>query len=442
MVASFGKPEIVEIPALSLGSDQGPGSGGQAGTIVPIRSLITVRRPSDLQRLRKPDDDLTGGSKAMKSWRRAFGLWLALLAALPAACRSHDGEGGLVDLVGPPVTLAVGAGPGGLATSSNGETLVAWNLGDHTLSFIDLRSRTETARIAVPVRVRDADGEPTEGYVSAVAVHEGRAWAATTEGQLFRIDPVTSQVVALIDGAPTAFSGMVRDPIRDRVVLSTEAGEVLAFNGHEMSRIAKLPLGIVRMKLSGETIHVAARSEAVFGEGANDSLVASVDLEHDRIQGQVLLESGTAEDLTVTSDGRILVADWGSDRILEFGEGWNRLASRSTPGFSPYRIEAFGSRVLVASSGSGVSRIVEYDLAGGALSEEPRAEYPLPAGEVTDLVILAEGWFAVALGDRDCVLLLHRSQARPFRGFHLGWEPVDAQTSAQAGGRDKALHGR
>ena len=142
---------------------------------------------------------------------------LLLAASLLTGCQapgrtpSDDGIG--VGLATIPLEVV----PDQLVASADGRTLLAWTQGeDPHLYILDVPGRRAIRAVPLPVRRVGSDGNPTSGYVSLVALDDAgkTAWAATTEGEVFRIDLATGDLVTVLDAAsaddePRAFTGIV-----------------------------------------------------------------------------------------------------------------------------------------------------------------------------------------------------------------------------------------
>ena len=321
--------------------------------------------------------------------------------------------------------LPLDADPDRLLSSPDGRLLLAWTQGeDPTLSILDVPGRKRIGGGRVPGRLGalvGGAGPAPGGYGSRIALDDAAttAWAATTEGQLFRIDVASGELETVLEDEEHAFSDVVVDGERGRILLATEEGEILAFGGGGLHRVLRFSEEWVigRMKRSGTMLHLFARLSGIWGSGRYNSLLVSIDLAGDRIAAETLLETGIAADLAPLPNGRVLVADGGKDRILQYAAGWILEIARETRDFPPSVIEADGERVLVAFLGTPWSPVYEYGLVDGSPTLFPTAQYEFPDETVLDLALLPGGRFAIALQGRKGVLLVDRSMARPFGGF-------------------------
>ena len=326
--------------------------------------------------------------------------------------------------------IPVGAGPSDLLLVDDGRTLVCKNVGEHALSIIDLAARREVGRIRLPVSERGKDRRATEGYLTGLAEDPASRtlWAVSNEGQVFVIDlrdrSASTRYTSPYDGDVTAdFLAAAWDPDRARLLISAqesdeERGVLLAFASDRLQVIAETTMPIWNMQRRGSTLYFVSSKPGVVGEGAFDSAVGAIDLRSDHTVFESELAAGFAECLVILPDERLLLADSGMDRLLEYSTSGALRITREMGDRSPAVMHAGAHRVAIMEQGQPVRPVLIYQMTDVGLSPSPVKEFPIHEGELGGVVTLPGGGLAVSLYRENAVLLLGGEQAKRFRGFH------------------------
>ena len=327
--------------------------------------------------------------------------------------------------------IPVGAGPSDLLLMDDRRTLVCKNAEEHTLSIIDLSARGEVARIRLPVAERRGDGEPTEGYLTGLVEDRSTKtlWAVSNEGQICSVDmrdrSASTRYTSRSDGdIASDFLAAAWDPDRARLLISAqeredERGVLLAFVSGRLQVIAETTMPIWNMQRRGSMLYFVSSRPGVVDEGAFDSAVGAINLRSDHTVLESDLAAGYAESLVILSDGRLLLADSGLDRLLEYAASGALRITREMGDLSPAAMHAGAHRVAVMEQGHPVRPILIYQMTDGGLSPSPVKEFPIHEGELGGVVTLPGGGLAVSLHRENAVLLLGAEQAKRFRGFSV-----------------------
>jgi hypothetical protein len=337
-------------------------------------------------------------------------LAILLFVAL-AACGSIPGRHSLRGQH----SIQVGESPEFLLLAPGGRELLCLNTGDHSLSWIDLRSRRETARLRLPFTPK-GDGERAYGHLSGfkVEAETGTIWVVSNVGHIFSIDPETRAATTRFSDYDYEFSALAWDPRRRRLLVGTYGGVICEFSEGRLNSIVERDMVISRMRRHGSLLFYMAIRGAVLGEGNFDSAIGALDLRTDKLLFEPSLERGVVSDLAVSDDDRVWVADFGTERMLEFSTRCELRATRTIPDYLPTDVETAGDRLLVAQGGTPIQPVLEYRRAAGGIPTSPVLEFPLPRGSLSAIMPLPGGGVAVALGHPDRVLLLGADQARPY----------------------------
>ena len=147
-------------------------------------------------------------------------LAVFLFVAL-AACGSIRGQHALRGRH----SIQVGESPEFLLLAPDGRTLLCLNTGDHSLSWIDLRSRRETARLRLPFTPK-GEGERAYGHLSGFKVdaETGTIWVVSNVGQIFSIDPETRAATTRFSDHDYEFSALAWDPRKHRLLVGAYGG--------------------------------------------------------------------------------------------------------------------------------------------------------------------------------------------------------------------------
>jgi len=365
-----------------------------------------------------------GAAAALLGWRPSPG------PAVPAPPE---------DEAGPSAEVAVGGEPGPVVVLTGGEVLAVLGLVDHTVSFVRIRDRVETARVVLPVRRRDEDGEPVSGHLTAAAAApDGRGvYAASTEGQIFLVDSRTGTFETVFDDAPHWIRDLRWDAPRNRLLATgerwdeEESDAVWALEDGKLREI--LPLGrdfgrgAAALLPAGDALWIATGEDAVWGEGDHVADLLRLDLGTGEVVRERTLPRGYVTALAPGPGGSFFVADHGVGRLLHFDAAGSRPSIRYTApywrnseeeGLWPFFLAADDARLLVAGVGEETDRVYEYAIVAGTLTGEPVREYRLPApGSVGGLTLPSPRTVAVTLAMRDTVLFLTAADATPFTGW-------------------------
>jgi hypothetical protein len=310
--------------------------------------------------------------------------------------------------------IRVGKEPGALRLLPDGHTLLCTNLGDHTLSVIDLRSRRETARIRLTVTTEDSEGRPTYGYISGLAVDDetGRVWAVSTKGQIFLVDLSARSSKTLFQDPAHRFSSAAWDTRRHRLLVAAEERTIYAYAGGELTHLFDTALPAIMLRREGARLCCVSCD-------LNESAVGLLDLATGEFVFEHILETGIATDVATGPAGRIWVADAGERRLLELSPRGAILVVRNTDRWL-HVVDTDGSRVLVAQCGTPPTPILEYESTHGRFPGLPVREYPVPE-EISAILALPGGEVAVALPEANVVRIIGAEEARPFSGFEEEW---------------------
>ncbi|MHC4550691.1 MAG: YncE family protein [Planctomycetota bacterium] len=312
-------------------------------------------------------------------------------------------------------SVPVGESPEFLLLAPGGHELLCLNTGDHSLSWIDLRSRRETARLRLPFAPK-GEGDRAYGHLSGfkVDLETGTIWVVSNVGHIFSIDPETRAATTRFRDYDYEFSALAWDPRRHRLLVGTYGGMIYEFSKGRLNSIVERYMVISGMRRHGSLLFYMAGRGAVFGEGDFDSAIGVLDLRTDKLLFEPMLERGVVSDLAVSDDGRVWAADFGTERLLEFSTKCELRATRTIPDYLPTDVETAGDRLLVAQGGTPIQPVLEYRRAAGGMPTSPVLEFPLPGGSLSAILPLPGGGVAVALGHPDRVLLLGADRARPY----------------------------
>ena len=160
------------------------------------------------------------------------------------------------------VRIPVGDSPSDLLLLDDRKTLACKDIGEHSLSLIDLVSRKEVARVRLPVLERNVSEQegvalPSEAYLTGMAEDPRRRalWVASNEGQLFELNRDTNQVTTrytceAIGDEVSEFLALSWDAERKRLLigaskLDSEEGVLLSFTSDAPKCVARIDMPIL-----------------------------------------------------------------------------------------------------------------------------------------------------------------------------------------------------
>ncbi|MEM8883282.1 MAG: hypothetical protein AAGD14_04370 [Planctomycetota bacterium] len=332
-------------------------------------------------------------------------LWMALIVG----CRSPSGCG----------SVDVGELPQELAAGLRGGRIACVNVGDHSISVIDVQRGREHIRIKLPVAEVDASGQETFDTISGACVDPGRSivWAATTGGDLFAIDVATRRVRVALTDRGLSFSALTWDPFRREVLLATDDGTIGRARNGELVEVHRASRRVSRLGWMGERLVFVTIEDAIIGSGYFQSSVGCYDLRTRTLVFEHAFERGIAVDAVASTNDRLWVADSGNAQLHQFDALGNRRLSLDLGEFLPDRLVVSQERLLVSDRFQG--RVLEFQLAGARMGTEPTGEYRIGSHGASAMLLMPDDVLAITVGQAGSVLLVRPSEAAPFTGYRF-----------------------
>ncbi|HUE79380.1 MAG TPA: cytochrome D1 domain-containing protein [Sphingomicrobium sp.] len=298
-------------------------------------------------------------------------------------------------------------GDGEAAVASGGPVLLVGNKGEDTVSFIDLASGRELARVATGRMPHEIAVSP-DGKQAAVVAYGG------TTVDLFEVASRTK--LKTIDLQPNAGPHGIAWLADGRLVVTTERSQSVAVVDPAAGKlVASLPTG----QQGTHMVAVSADGTRAYTANIPAGTVSVLDLTAGRKLRDIAV-GGNPEGIALSRDGRVLwVADLEAPRVQAFDAASFEKLGEVATGAAPIRVAASPDGRWIVTSNLGGGSLTVIDAATRTKVKDIAVSGDDEAGQVT-ILFADDGKLYAAETGRDMVAEVDLESGQVLRRIPAG----------------------